>query len=174
MCGATNEDINVEQLSGAHPHLNVVQDIAIHPLARLSLDEAAGLLKKLQQIEIIPFYQYAAIHTTRRALDTIRGELGYYRPNFKGIHWAEWAQPEQITMKPDEGLEVVTQARGIAMIGTRPLLTTYNITIISMDLLAAFHWSQTKLELIVSRTTLRHWHPKNVWTWRKEYLLIFS
>ena len=37
--------INLEQHSGAHPRLGVVDDIVFHPLARASLDEAAWLAK---------------------------------------------------------------------------------------------------------------------------------
>lgn len=40
-------------------------------------------------------------------------------------------------MKPDEGLEVVSRARGIAMSEARAWLSMYNITIISTDLSAA-------------------------------------
>lgn len=37
--------INLELHSGAHPRLGVVDDIAFHPLAEASLDEAAWLAK---------------------------------------------------------------------------------------------------------------------------------
>lgn len=37
--------INLEEHSGAHPRLGVVDDIVFHPLARASLDEAAWLAK---------------------------------------------------------------------------------------------------------------------------------
>lgn len=75
-------------------------------------------------------------------------------------------------MKPDEGLEVVSRARGIAMSEARPWLSMYNITIISTDVSAARPTAQKVsasggtywLELIMSRTTSRHWQPKKVWT----------
>lgn len=47
MVAAAYDAINLEQHSGAHPRLGVVDDILIHPLARASLDEAAWLAKKV-------------------------------------------------------------------------------------------------------------------------------
>ncbi|KAJ6885255.1 LOW QUALITY PROTEIN: hypothetical protein NC652_032064 [Populus alba x Populus x berolinensis] len=90
--------INLELHSGAHPRLGVVDDIAFHPLAEASLDEAAWLAKAVAA-DIgsrfqVPVFLYAAAHPTGRAPDTIRRELGYYRPNFMGSQWAGWNIPE--------------------------------------------------------------------------------
>lgn len=141
MVSAAYDAINLEQHSGAHPRLGVVDDILIHPLARASLDEAAWLAKKVAA-DIgnrfqVPVYLYAAAHPMGKALDTIRRELGYYRPNFRGIQWAGWAQPEQVPVKPDEGPEVVSRARGVVMIGAHQWVAMYNIPIMSTDLSAA-------------------------------------
>ncbi|KAK4368549.1 hypothetical protein RND71_012341 [Anisodus tanguticus] len=127
MVAAAYDAINLEQHSGAHPRLGVVDDILIHPLARASLDEAAWLAKKVA----------ADIGNRFQALDTIRRELGYYRPNFRGIQWAGWAQPEQVPVKPDEGPDVVSRARGVVMIGAHQWVAMYNIPIMSTDLSAA-------------------------------------
>lgn len=54
-----------------------------------------------------------------------------------GASGAGRAQPEQVPVKPDEGLEVVSRARGIAMSEAHPLLSMYNITILSTDFSAA-------------------------------------
>ncbi|KAK4714322.1 hypothetical protein R3W88_020229 [Solanum pinnatisectum] len=141
MVAAAYDAINLEQHSGAHPRLGVVDDILIHPLARASLDEASWLAKKVAA-DIgnrfqVPVYLYAAAHPMGKALDTIRRELGYYRPNFRGIQWAGWAQPEQVPVKPDEGPEVVSRARGVVMIGAHKWVAMYNIPIMSTDLSAA-------------------------------------
>ncbi|KAG7983573.1 hypothetical protein I3843_04G113000 [Carya illinoinensis] len=133
--------INLEMHCGAHPRLGTVDDILFHPLARASLDEAAWLAKavatdignKFQ----VPVYLYAAAHPTGKALDTIRRELGYYRPNFLGNQWAGWTMPEMLSEKPDEGPTMVSRARGITMIGARPWITLYNIPILSTDVSAA-------------------------------------
>ncbi|CAK9151373.1 unnamed protein product [Ilex paraguariensis] len=141
MAEAAYEAINLELHSGAHPRLGVVDDIVFHPLARASLEEAAWLAKTVAA-DIgnrfqVPVFLYAAAHPTGKALETIRRELGYYRPNFMGNQWAGWAQPEVLAENPDEGPNTVSRARGIAMIGARPWVATYNVPIISIDVSAA-------------------------------------
>ncbi|KAF8043259.1 hypothetical protein BT93_A1563 [Corymbia citriodora subsp. variegata] len=140
MAEAAFEAINLELHSGAHPRLGVVDDIVFHPLARASLDEAAWLAKavaadiglKLQ----VPVFLYAAAHPTGKALDTIRRELGYFRPNFMGNQWAGRAMPEVLPERPDEGPTHVSRARGISMIGARPWVALYNVPILSTDVSA--------------------------------------
>uniref|UniRef100_A0A5B7AGK4 glutamate formimidoyltransferase n=1 Tax=Davidia involucrata TaxID=16924 RepID=A0A5B7AGK4_DAVIN len=140
MVEAAFEAINLELHSGAHPRLGVVDDIVFHPLARASLDEAAWLAKSVAA-DIgnrfqVPVFLYAAAHPTGKALDTIRRELGYYRPNITGNQWAGWALPEILPEKPEEGPTVVSRTRGIAMIGARPWVATYNVPIMSTDVSA--------------------------------------
>ena len=60
---------------------------------------------------------YAAAHPTGKALDTIRRELDYFRPNLMGNQWAGWTMPEVLPEKPDEGPTSVSRARGINLIG---------------------------------------------------------
>lgn len=137
MAEAAYEAINLELHSGAHPRLGVVDDIVFHPLGRASLDEAAWLAKAVAA-DIgnrfqVPVYLYGAAHPTGKALDTIRRELGYYRPNFMGNQWAGWTQPEILPERPNEGPNTVTRARGIAMIGARSWVATYNVPILSTD-----------------------------------------
>jgi glutamate formiminotransferase len=85
----------------------------------------------------VPVYLYAAAHPTGKALDTIRRELGFYRPNFMGNQWVGWPMPEMLPEKPDEGSNTVSRARGISMIGARPWVALYNIPILSRDVSAA-------------------------------------
>ncbi|PSS16294.1 Formimidoyltetrahydrofolate cyclodeaminase [Actinidia chinensis var. chinensis] len=137
MVEAAYAAINLELHCGAHPRLGVVDDVMFHPLARASLDEAAWLAKAVAA-DIgnrfqVPVYLYAAAHPTGKALDTIRRELGYYRPNFMGNQWAGWAQPEALPEKPNEGPTMVTRSRGIVMIGARPWVVNYNVPILSTD-----------------------------------------
>ncbi|KAJ0111682.1 hypothetical protein Patl1_02184 [Pistacia atlantica] len=125
----------------AHPRLGVVDDIVFHPLARASLDEAAWLAKAVAA-DIgsrfqVPVFLYAAAHPTGKALDTIRRELNYYRPNFMGNQWAGWTTAETLPERPNEGPNQVSRARGIAMIGARPWVALYNIPIMSTDVSAA-------------------------------------
>ncbi|KAL4292993.1 hypothetical protein AHAS_Ahas18G0083600 [Arachis hypogaea] len=133
--------INLELHDGAHPRLGAVDDIVVHPLARASLDEAAWLAKTLAA-DIgnrfnVPVFLYGAAHPTGKELDTIRRELGYYRPNFMGIQWAGWAMPKILPQNPDEGPIVVSTSKGILMIGARPWVGLYNVTILSTDVSAA-------------------------------------
>lgn len=82
----------------------------------------------------MPVFLYDAAHPTGKALDIIRREQGYFRPNVKGTQWAGWDKPENLPEKPDEGPSVVSRARGIAMIGARPWVAAYNVPIMSTDL----------------------------------------
>lgn len=140
MADAAYGAINLETHSGAHPRLGVVDDIVFHPLARASLDEAAWLAKAVAA-DIgsrfqVPVFLYAAAHPTGKPLDTIRRELGYYRPNSMGNQWAGWTMPEILPERPNEGPIQVSPARGIAMIGARPWVALYNIPIMSTDVAA--------------------------------------
>ncbi|KAI4325110.1 hypothetical protein MLD38_030534 [Melastoma candidum] len=137
MVEAAFETINLELHSGSYPRLGVVDDILIHPLARASLDEAAWLAKAVAS-EIgsrfqVPVFLYAAAHPTGKAIDTIRRELGYFRPNLGGNQWAGWTMPEVLPERPDEGPIQVSRSRGITMIGARPWVTLYNVPILSTD-----------------------------------------
>ncbi|KAJ4837454.1 hypothetical protein Tsubulata_051277 [Turnera subulata] len=85
----------------------------------------------------VPVFLYDAAHPTGIALDTIRRELDYYRPNFMGNQWAGWSMPEVLPINPDEGPTSVSRARGISMIGARPWISPYNIPIISTDVSVA-------------------------------------
>ncbi|KAL8511062.1 hypothetical protein ACS0TY_017762 [Phlomoides rotata] len=141
MAEAAYGAINLESHSGAHPRLGVIDDISCHPLARASLDEAAWLATAIAS-DIgnrfhVPVYLYAAAHPTGKALDTIRRELGFYRPNFMGNQWAGWSQPDILPQKPDHGPETVSRARGVAMVGARSWIATYNVPILSTDFAAA-------------------------------------
>ncbi|XP_024020978.1 uncharacterized protein LOC21404998 isoform X3 [Morus notabilis] len=141
MAEAAFDAINLETHSGAHPRLGVVDDIVFHPLAHASLDEAAWLAKAVA-LDIgnrfqVPVYLYAAAHPTGKALDTIRRELGYYRPNFMGNQWAGWTMPEVLPEKPNEGPTSVSRARGITMIGACPWVALYNVPLLSTDVSAA-------------------------------------
>ncbi|XP_047335134.1 formimidoyltransferase-cyclodeaminase-like [Impatiens glandulifera] len=141
MTGASFGAINLENHSGAHPRLGVVDDIIFHPLALASLDDAAWLARAVAA-DIgnrfqVPVYLYAAAHPTGRALDSIRRKLGYYRPNLMGSQWAGWALPELLPEKPDQGPSQVPRARGIVTVGARSWVATYNVPIMSSDVSVA-------------------------------------
>ncbi|BAT98926.1 hypothetical protein LR48_Vigan06g135900 [Vigna angularis] len=141
MAEAAFNAINLEFHDGAHPRLGVVDDIVFHPLAGASLHEAAWLAKRVSA-DIgnrfnVPVFLYAAAHPTGKELDTIRRELGYYRPNFQGSQWAGLAMADTVPLSPDEGPNVVSRAKGITMIGARPWVALYNVPILCTDVSAA-------------------------------------
>lgn len=79
----------------------------------------------------VPVYLYSAAHPEGRALEAIRRELGFYRPN------SMWAESQILAEKPDEGPHRVSGARGVVMVGARPWVSTYNVPILSTDVAAA-------------------------------------
>uniref|UniRef100_A0A2P2JMV4 Formiminotransferase-cyclodeaminase n=1 Tax=Rhizophora mucronata TaxID=61149 RepID=A0A2P2JMV4_RHIMU len=85
----------------------------------------------------VPVFLYAAAHPTGKALDTIRRELGYYRPNSMDNQWAGWSMSKILPEMPDVGPNHVSPARGITMIGARPWVALYNVPIMSTDVPAA-------------------------------------
>ncbi|XP_010905201.1 formiminotransferase cyclodeaminase-like protein [Elaeis guineensis] len=137
MVEAAYTAINLEMHSGAHPRLGVVDHICFHPLVRSTLEDAARVAK-LVASDIgnglqVPVFLYEAAHPRGKALDSIRRELGYFRPNFKGNQWAGWALPEILPDKPDEGPVHVTRARGVTLIGASPWVENYNVPVLSTD-----------------------------------------
>ncbi|GMY32428.1 glutamate formimidoyltransferase [Fagus crenata] len=123
--------INFELHTGNYPRLGVVDDILIHPLGQASLNEAVWLAKAIaadigNQFQV-PIFLYNEAHPTKKALTTIRHELGYYKPN------TNRTMPDLRLHKPDEGPSEISQARGIATIGARPWVDLYNIPILSTN-----------------------------------------
>ncbi|KAK4786564.1 hypothetical protein SAY86_010397 [Trapa natans] len=137
MAEAAYGAIDLELHSGTHPRLGVVDEIAFHPLARASMDEASWLAKAVaaeigSQFQV-PIFLYGAAHPTEKTVEAIRRELDYFRPNFLGSYWSGWSMPETLPMKPDVGPDRVSPARGVTMIGARAWVSTYNVPILSTD-----------------------------------------
>ncbi|CAN6708249.1 unnamed protein product [Malus baccata var. baccata] len=127
MAEAASGATNLEQHSVARPRLGVVEDIVFHPFARASMDEAAWLAKAVA-VDIgnrfqEPVYLYAAAHVTGKAPDTIRREIGYYKPNFMGSQWVGWPMPDVLQEK-----NLNDRAR--------PWVALYNIPVLSTDVAA--------------------------------------
>ncbi|KAK8562518.1 hypothetical protein V6N13_018897 [Hibiscus sabdariffa] len=119
MVEAAYGTINLELHSGTHPQLGAVDDIVLQPLARASLDEAAwlgkGIATNIGNRFHVPVFLLGAAHPIGRALDTIRRELDYYRPNAMGNQWGGWILPETLSVNPNEGpTPRVSVARRIA------------------------------------------------------------
>lgn len=138
MAEAAYAAVDLETHCGAHPRLGVVDQVDVHPLAQATLEQAAAVAKSVasdmgNQLQV-PIFLYEAAHPEGRALDAIRRELGYFRPNFMGNLWLGWGLPEELPVPPDEGPTHVNQARGITPIGACPWVENFNVPILSTDI----------------------------------------
>ncbi|KAG6752458.1 hypothetical protein POTOM_044688 [Populus tomentosa] len=139
MVKAALETIDFGLHCGSHPRLGVVDHICFHPLAQSSLDQAAGIAKSLA-VDVgsslqVPTFLYGAANVEGRTLDSIRRELGYFKPN-SGNQWAGGPNSESLPLKPDEGPAQVNQAKGVLVIGATRWVDNYNIPVISTDIAA--------------------------------------
>lgn len=82
----------------------------------------------------VPTYLYGAAHKEGRLLDSIRRELGYFKPNLSGKQWSGGLAAEALSLKPDEGPDEAVQAKGIVVIGATRWVDNYNIPILSTDI----------------------------------------
>ncbi|KAJ6797078.1 Uncharacterized protein M6B38_110075 [Iris pallida] len=127
--------IDLELHSGSHPRLGVVDHICFHPLVHASLDQTAGIARsvaaeighKLQ----VPTFLYGAAHQGGRTLDSIRRELGYFRPTSSGNLWAGGLQAgEGVQLTPDEGpCHHSGRAKGVVVIGATRWVDNYNVPV---------------------------------------------
>ncbi|CAL5336679.1 unnamed protein product [Camellia sinensis] len=138
MVKAAFEAINLELHCGSHPRLGVVDHICFHPLGSTSLDQTAGMAKSLAadigSALRVPAFLYGAANEEGRTLDSIRRELGYFKPNFSGNLWAGGPKSEPLALKPDEGPAYTVRAKGIVVIGATPWVDNYNVPVYSTDI----------------------------------------
>ncbi|KAK8627199.1 hypothetical protein V6N13_134819 [Hibiscus sabdariffa] len=111
------ETIDFELHSGTHPRLGVVDHICFHPLAHTSLDQAALVAKSLaadigSKLEV-PTFLYGAADEKGRLLDSIRRELGYFKPSSGSILWSGGSKSESLPLKPDAGPAQASPTKGL-------------------------------------------------------------
>ncbi|XP_018856989.1 formimidoyltransferase-cyclodeaminase-like isoform X2 [Juglans regia] len=140
MVKAAFETIDLELHCGSHPRLGVVDHICFHPLAYASLDQTAGVAKSLAA-DIgcrmqVPTFLYGAAHEEGRTLDSIRRELGYFKPNSSGTQWAGGPRSESLLLKPDGGPAHMSGEQGVVVIGATPWVDNYNVPVFSADITA--------------------------------------
>lgn len=138
MIEAAFSAINLEVHCGTHPRIGVVDDMSFHPLSQAATMEDAAQLAKLVASDIgnglqVPVFLYAAAHPSSKSVSAVRRELGYYRPNHKGIQWAGQVLPDTLPMKPDVGPTHVSRERGATMVGAKPFVESYNVPILCKD-----------------------------------------
>lgn len=79
---------------------------------------------------------YGAAHGEGRSLDSIRRELGYFKPNAAGNQWVGSLQSETLQLNPDEGPPRAVQKKGVVVIGATQWVDNYNVPIFSTDMAA--------------------------------------
>ncbi|BFG25376.1 hypothetical protein CerSpe_116500 [Prunus speciosa] len=132
MVKAAFETIDLEMHFGSHPRLGVVDHICFHPLLGASLDQVAGVANSLgadvgSNLQV-PTFLYGAAHEEGRTLDSIRRELGYFKPTSSGEQW--------VGGPPDKGPPKVTQGKGVIVIGATWWVDNYNVPVFSTDIAA--------------------------------------
>ncbi|KAM1112594.1 hypothetical protein TB2_045409 [Malus domestica] len=140
MVKAAFETIDLESHCGSHPRLGVVDHICFHPLLGASLEQVAGVANSLAA-EVgsslqVPTFLYGAAHEEGRTLDSVRRELGYFKPNSSGEQWVGGPKSDYLALKPDKGPPQVTQGRGVIVIGATRWVDNYNVPVISTDIAA--------------------------------------
>lgn len=142
------EQIDLRLHTGTHPRLGVIDHICFHPLKTSSSSDnnmhqpsaiaksvAADIGTKLQ----VPVFLYggAARLQQGRPLDSIRRELGYFRPNSTGNHQWVGGLAGSLPLNPDEGPSEVPPAKGVVLIGATSWVENYNVPICSTDMAIA-------------------------------------
>ncbi|KAI3736195.1 hypothetical protein L6452_15732 [Arctium lappa] len=138
MVKAAFEAIDFELHTGSHPRLGVVDHICFHPLASASLEQVAGTAKALSadigSMLKVPTYTYGAAHNEQRSLDSIRRQLGYFKPNATGNQWSGGSQSEVLPIEPDEGPAQAVQGKGVIVIGATRWVDNYNVPVLCSDI----------------------------------------
>ncbi|XP_051135702.1 uncharacterized protein LOC127254573 isoform X2 [Andrographis paniculata] len=138
MVEAAFQEIDLGRHCGSHPRLGVVDHICFHPLLGVSLDHVAGIAKSLaadvgSRLQVATFL-YGAAHYEGRLLDSLRRQLGYFKPNATGNQWAGGPESETLPLSPDEGPPHAVHRKGIVVIGATRWVDNYNVPIFSNDM----------------------------------------
>ncbi|CAI9089505.1 OLC1v1024092C1 [Oldenlandia corymbosa var. corymbosa] len=140
MVEAALETIDFGAHSGTHPRLGVVDHICLHPLGDASLEHVAGTATSLassfgSNLQV-PTFLYGAASKEGKSLDSIRRDLGYFRPNSSGNQWVGGLKTDVLPLKPDEGPAVAVEAKGVIVIGATRWIDNYNVPVFSNDIVA--------------------------------------
>ncbi|KAI4378303.1 hypothetical protein MLD38_015798 [Melastoma candidum] len=140
MVKAAFEKIDLELHSGSHPRLGVVDHVCFHPLARTNLEQVAGIAKSLA-VDVgsglqVPAFLYGAAHDEERTLDSIRRELGYFKPNSTGNLWVGGPGSDPLPLRPDFGPSSWSRGKGVVVIGATRWVDNYNVPIYTRDIAA--------------------------------------
>ncbi|KAL6584078.1 hypothetical protein OROMI_003367 [Orobanche minor] len=126
MVKAAFETIDLERHCGSHPRLGVVDHVCFLPLAGISLDQVAGAAKSLATD--------VGSRLQVRSLDSVRRELGYFKPNAVGNQWVGGPQSETLQLNPDEGPPRAVPKKGLILVGATEWVDNYNVPIFTSDM----------------------------------------
>lgn len=141
MVKAAFEAIDLGSHSGSHPRLGVVDHICFHPLGTVTSLELVADTAKSLAAEVgfnlqVPAFLYGAAHQEGKSLDSIRRELGYFRPNSDGNKWTGGPKFQSSKLVPDEGSNLNDHRKGVIVIGATRWVDNYNVPIFSSDIAA--------------------------------------
>ena len=71
-----------------------------------------------------------------RTLDSIRRELGYFKPNSAGNQWAGGLKSASFSLKPDKGPDQVTESKVVIVIGSTRWVDNYTVPVLSTNIAA--------------------------------------
>uniref|UniRef100_A0A7N0TJH0 glutamate formimidoyltransferase n=1 Tax=Kalanchoe fedtschenkoi TaxID=63787 RepID=A0A7N0TJH0_KALFE len=141
MVRAAFDNIDFQSHCGSHPRLGVVDHICFHPLAHASMDDIACLARSLAadvgSSFQVPTFLYGTAHIDGRTLDSIRRQLGYFKPNSSENQWVGTSVPESLPLMPDEGPARAAPNKGVVVIGATPWVDNYNVPVFTTDLTVA-------------------------------------
>ncbi|MCO5614326.1 hypothetical protein L7F22_068604 [Adiantum nelumboides] len=137
MVAAAFSHIDLQQHTGSHPRLGVIDHICFHPLRSASLPAVASLACNVASYIgsqlAVPTFVYGAAHHDNRRLDAIRRALGYFSSNTAG-QWTGYAISQQLSVVADFGPKFASQKSGVVVVGACPWIANYNIPILSSNL----------------------------------------
>ncbi|CAI5936204.1 unnamed protein product [Closterium sp. NIES-65] len=149
LSGRAIETVDLSRHVGSHPCIGVLDHVALRPLLRAELADAAtsarNVGRNLGQHHGVPVHLYGAASPTNRPLDAIRRDLGYFRPPAARSETSGLAEtsvnaaahpeppsippPEPLSTPPDLGPLHPNPLKGRVAVGAAPWVYNYNIPI---------------------------------------------
>lgn len=76
----------------------------------------------------MPTFLYGAAHGGGRTLDSLRRELGYFKPNKTGNEWTGRLKME-MSLQPDAGPPQPSPSKGVLVVGATHWVDNYNVPV---------------------------------------------
>lgn len=83
----------------------------------------------------MPTLVYGAAHERGKTLDTIRRELGYFKPSSKENNlWTGRLPADALLSKPDHGPAELTGNKGVVIVGATHWVDNYNVPVLTTNI----------------------------------------